>query len=293
MTARLVSPLELSDRVMRLYREGLRRGASTGWPSLDRFYTVAEGQITIVTGWPSSGKSEWLDALMMNLAQQGWTFAVFSPENKPEETHVAKLLEKRIGKPFGDGPSERMSGEEVGGGMLEVTKRFRLITSDTDQSLTVGEIMEAAEPWLTAAVSKRGLVIDPWNELEHWRPAALTETEYISRTLSHVRSWARNHGVHVWIMGHPRNVRREDGKLPVPRPDMISGSQHWWNKADCAVTIWRDMENPDSQNVEVHVQKVRFKHIGRPGVADLIWDRVSGRYHEPPLYSIEGGKKRA
>jgi twinkle protein len=139
---------------------------------------------------------------------------------------------------------------------------------------------------------KRGLVIDPWNELEHWRPANLTETEYISKQLQLVRNWARANSVHVWIVAHPKNTPRENGKLPIPRPDMIAGSQHWWNKADFAITVWRDMENQDVQNVDIHVQKVRFKHIGRPGVVTLKWDRITGRYFEPPPANLYDVKKR-
>jgi twinkle protein len=110
----------------------------------------------------------------------------------------------------------------------------------------------------------------------------LSETEYVSKTLSYVRNWGRQHSVHVWIVAHPQKMRREDGgKLPIPRPDMISGSQHWWNKADCALTVWRDLEQTGASTVQIHVQKVRFKHIGRPGVVELAYDRVTGRYSEP------------
>jgi hypothetical protein len=38
--------------------------------------------------------------------------------------------------------------------------------------------------------------------------------------------------------------------------------------------------------VQIHVQKVRFKHIGRVGLANLIYDRVTGRYHEKPKLSV-------
>jgi twinkle protein len=86
----------------------------------------------------------------------------------------------------------------------------------------------------------------------------------------------------VWIVAHPQKLRRDDsGKLPIPTPDAISGSAHFWNKADNALTVWRDLANPDSQNVEIHVQKVRFKNVGRSGIVDLTWDRITGRYHEP------------
>jgi len=53
-----------------------------------------------VTGVPNSGKSEWLDALAVNLAlDQGWRFAVCSMEKRPRD-HARQLLEKIAGKPM-------------------------------------------------------------------------------------------------------------------------------------------------------------------------------------------------
>ncbi len=44
---------------------------------------VVPGELTIVTGVPNSGKSEWIDALLCQLSQQhGWTFAMCSMEKK-------------------------------------------------------------------------------------------------------------------------------------------------------------------------------------------------------------------
>ena len=70
---------------------------------------------------------------------------------------------------------------------------------------------------------------------------------------------------------------------------MISGGAHWWNKADAALCIWRDLEHPDMRTVDVIVQKIRFKHIGRPGTISLDYDRVTGRYSVPMqsnLYAV-------
>jgi twinkle protein len=69
--------------------------------------------------------------------------------------------------------------------------------------------------------------------------------------------------------------------LPVPKPDMISDSQNWWNKADCCITVFRDFTKPDSPEVEIYVQKVRFKHVGKIGVAQLQYNKVTGRYIQP------------
>lgn len=278
---RVTGPLQLRLQLHDLWERGLPSGDKTGWPSLDRHYTVVPGQFTVVTGWPGAGKSEWLDALLVNLSRQGWKFAIFSPENQPITLHVSKLLEKLSGKPFGHGPSQRMTADEVDEYADELHQSFGFMEAPSG-ALSPGGVIEAAEPFLRSFEgSKRGLVIDPWNELEHWRPANLSETEYVSMTLSVVRNWARRNKVHVWIVAHPQKMKREDGKLPIPRPDMIAGSQHWWNKADCAVTVWRDFGDFESQDVDVHVQKVRFKHVGRPGLVTLQYDRVTGRYSEP------------
>jgi twinkle protein len=295
------SPLELSERAKKLWHDGLPSGDKTGWPSVDRHYTVVPGQLTILTGWPGSGKSEWLDALLLNLARLGWRFSIFSPENQPVELHIAKFLEKFHGKPFGHGPTERMSVDELTEGLTEFEDWFSFIvpsrSADDRTTFGVEEILKACEAhfrmqgtWRNREV-KKGLVIDPWNELEHLRPKELSETEYISQTLSRIRGWARASSVHVWIVAHPQKLRRDEaGKLPVPKPDSISGSQHWWNKADNAITVWRPLDEPMKPEVQIHVQKVRFKHVGRPGVIDLTYDRVTGRYSVPPpkLKSVSG-----
>jgi twinkle protein len=277
---RLIGPRAMQESLAELWDQGMPPGDRTGWPSLDKHYTVATGQMTIVTGWPSSGKSEWVDALLINLARQGWKFAVFSPENQPVKLHVAKMLEKWSGKPFSTGPTERMSRDDIREYADELGQSFCFMEVESG-ALSPESVLLAAMDWLGATIGKRGLVIDPWNELEHWRPAGLSETEYISKTLSMIRNFARVNDVHIWIVAHPQKLKREDGKLPVPTPDTISGSAHFWNKADCAITVWRDLADPKSQAVEIHVQKVRFKHIGRAGIVPLEWDRISGRYHEP------------
>ena len=45
------------EDVWKLYHEGYKRGLSTGWPSVDRLFTIRPGDLTILTGAPSAGKS--------------------------------------------------------------------------------------------------------------------------------------------------------------------------------------------------------------------------------------------
>jgi twinkle protein len=52
------SPFDFADQTFCLYRDGRKRGLSTGWPSLDQFMTIRPGELTVLTGIPNSGKSE-------------------------------------------------------------------------------------------------------------------------------------------------------------------------------------------------------------------------------------------
>ena len=121
----------------------------------------------------------------------------------------------------------------------------------------------------------RGLVIDPYNEIEHRRPANMTETEYVSQILGKVKRFAQNHGVHVWFVAHPVKLPRENGKVPVPTLYDISGSANWANKADIGFAVYR---NDQAQQVEIYVQKVRHKWAGKIGRIELVYDKVTGRY---------------
>ena len=279
MTVR--SAASLRKRLNVLWATGLKRGDSTGWKCVDEYYTVATGLVTVVTGWPGSGKSEWVDALMMNLLRQDWAVLYYSPENLPIELHLSKLVEKARCKPFGRGPTERLSDAEADAAAAEFGARVAFLDAGED-ACDIGQIIEEASEHFAGleGVTKRALVIDPWNEIRHTRENGETETDYISAALGFVRRWARHHDVHVFIVAHPAKQPREQGKLPVPRPDMIAGSQHWWNKTDQAITVWRDYD-AENQEVEIHVQKVRFKHHGRLGRAVLKYDRVTGTYFEP------------
>lgn len=285
---------EYLEAVEALWKDGLPSGERTGWAMLDRHYTVAPGQLTIITGWPGSGKSEFLDHLLINLAKKDWKFALFSAENQPVQLHIAKLLEKLACRPFGVGPNERIPVEELRELTDELGRSFYFISPVEDAGVSLRKVVAAAAPWLLNGDGRKaGLIVDPWNELEHSRPRHMSETEYISESLSYLRNWARANGVHVWVIAHPAKQQRDDGQLPIPKPDMISGSQHWWNKADCALTVYREPPGNDDaappNETTIHIQKIRFKQIGSIGMVKMRYDRVTGRFTEAPLNAQKHG----
>ncbi|KAM7276644.1 hypothetical protein ACFE04_018510 [Oxalis oulophora] len=270
-------------------------GVSTGWKSLNDLYNVVPGELTIVSGVPNSGKSEWIDALLCNLNERyGWKFALCSMENKVRE-HARKLLEKHVKKPFFNeryGESvERISLEEYEEGKCWLRDSFTLIRCEDDSLPSIKWVLDLAK----AAVLRhgvRGLVIDPYNELDHQRRSNQTETEYVSQMLTLVKRFAQHHSCHVWFVAHPRQMHNWVGDPPNLYD--ISGSAHFINKCDNGIVIHRNRD-PDAgpmDQVQVCVRKVRSKVAGTIGDAYLSYKRVTGEYMDMDVDVNQLKKKR-
>lgn len=279
---------DLMEEAVDFYENGAKKGVSTGFKSLDEFLTIRPGELSIVTGVPQSGKSEIIDALMVNIAKkEGWTFAICSFEN-PTKIHLGKLCEKYTGKPFNEGRPGRMTREEYIIALGWARKHFTFITVENGNNLpTVDWILEKAKI-AVARYGIKGMVIDPYNEIEHKRPAGMTETEYVSLLLTRIKKFAQLYGVHVWFIAHPAKLYRDkEGKYPIPSLYDISGSSNFVNKADVGIVVHR----PDPLNIfgdtEIHIKKMRFKENGKLGMISLEYDRNTGRYSTKGNYSHE------
>ena len=272
-----------SDAVKELYLSGPGSGESTGYADVDEIYTITGGQVTIVTGIPGSGKSEFIDQLMYNLAENlHWKFGICSFENPPA-FHIPKLAEKYIQKPFFEGPSQRMSALERDSAMGWVNNHFVFMDHSDGEPATIENILDRG----AAAVLRlgiRGLVIDPFNYIDISQEKD-SETNVISNMITKVRAFAISHDVHVWFIAHPLKLRATDGSgIPVPTG---------YDKADFGMTVVRPwMHSPvvadqfgnkapkmvRDNNVEIQIWKCRFKWMGCVGAAKLEYNPINGTY---------------
>ena len=230
--AGLSSATDFMDRLTDLWTKGTGKGASTGFSSADQIYTVVPGQLTVVTGYPSSGKSNFVDQLMVNLAQsQDWKFALCSFENAPE-IHISRLIEIHLRKRFFEGRN-RMSEDEFKRGLDWVNDHFTFMTSESSEPATIDSILARAKV-AVARTGIRGMVIDPYNYIETDR--STSETDAISYMLTRIQAFAKSAGVHVWFVAHPAKMVRSGNDLPRPDGMAIAGSMAWWAKADCGLS---------------------------------------------------------
>lgn len=271
----LYDAAHFSELLWEIYEKGIGRGESTGFENLDELYTVVPGQLTVVTGLPNSGKSSFVDHVMVNLAEnKGWSFAVCSFENEPR-FHISKLMSIRASMPFFEGPRPRMNREEAKAAFDWVNDNFAFIHQEDGGLSTLDSILTR----LKIAIMRygiRGAVIDPYSFIDRDNKD-MSETDWISLMLTKVKAFAMAHGIHVWFVAHPTKMPRgTDGNVPPPKGYDIAGSGHWFAKCDCGLTIHRDPERP---GVTKFISwKCRFSWVGMQGEAELLYDVPTMRY---------------
>jgi len=228
------------DKVKNYVEDKAENIYSPGWPDFSEHYKLSKGQLTIVAGIPSHGKSSFLDNLAINMVfNHKWKIMFFSPENLPVEKHAFKIM-RMID--FAD--KER--------GLDWIENNLKFLAPHPDKRTLRNILYSVKDVDL--------FILDPWNELESARPKTMTETEYIGECLKLIKAHAVMNNMHIIIAAHPTKLtKQENGSYPIPTPYDISGSANWYNKADICFAVYRQHSSGILDNkTEIYIQKVRF-----------------------------------
>lgn len=269
---------DMYEDIIQYYEHGYPKGVETKIPGLDELLTFMPGQLTIVTGIPGSGKSEFIDYIMTQLSfNHKWPFAVCSFENQPPAIHASKLMEKFTGKSFAPRKEygHRINKMDFESSIILVDEYYHFINIDQVDITLTGILQKSRE--LVTRKGIKGLLIDPWNYIEHKIPEGYTETQYISQCLTDMKLFAVKNGVHIFLVAHPSKMYKDKqtGKHEIPTMYSISGSAHFFNKADNGLCIHRDF---GSDLVEIYVQKVRYSWLGKIGFCSFTYDTFTRQY---------------
>lgn len=278
---------EFMGDYLNYYRNGMPTGLSTGISTLDPIYKIMPGMVTVTTGVPSHGKSEFIDEIVRKMNEQlGKKFAYYSPENHPQSLHMMKLAEKYIGKPFDIKKSGAMTEEEAIKAADWMQDNIFYI-NPRGKSYSVDEILDRAKI-LKYRHGIFGLIIDPWNYVRK-DFGALREDQYINQELQKLSTFAKQTGMHIWLVVHPRTLRKDkDGNIQTPTMYDLSGGSKFGDNADFIFAVERYPKESFATNnhrVTIHVQKVRYRPAGQQGSVELHWEPFNGRFKEsdPPV----------
>jgi len=263
------SASEYKSTVQNIYDGNVQKAISTGFSKLDEIYKVMPSTFNLITGIPNHGKSNFLDQILMNLAEnENWKFIIYSPEHSTPN-HLRRLVEKRCRKPFDIGVYERISQEELNSGMDFLDVHFKFIESN-DNIPTIDYILAKAKV-AKLRFGINGLIIDPFNQISADREGNKREDEHIRDIIAKCQQFARNHQVWVCMVAHPHKLHRNDaGVIPPPDLYQVSGSAHWANMADVGLVIHRDFED---NITKIITRKIREQGVyGEIGQAEFTFN---------------------
>lgn len=247
------------------YGGGMQKGVTIGHENFDELVSFETKRLMVVTGEPSSGKSEFIDEMCVRInLRYGWKVGYFSPENMPLSYHAVKLLEKIAGVKL-----EHMGEQQYKNTKFYIRDNFFHILPDEDYSIET--ILEKAK-FLVRRKGIKILVLDPYNRIESTRS---DEREFIKVLLRNLTNFAQRNDVLVCLMAHPKKINRESNAEGVPTLNDISGSKDFWNMADFGIIIHRDREE---KKVLVRVSKIKYRWLGNEGDAWFKYNIENGRY---------------
>ena len=215
---------DIEDEVTDFVRNGFKPGFQIGLQNFDDIFSTYTGQFITVTGIPSSGKSDFVDQMVVGYnANYGWKTAFASPENQPTYLHAHKLMRKHWqGMPTAaDINSEKWN--QVADHCN--TNYFHI---DMERYTLESVLRKGAE-----LVKRKGikcLVIDPFNKVRDVDCKTEDVNRYTMEYLSKIEIFAKKYDVLVFIVAHPTKMyKTQDGKIEEPTMYNIKGGGEWYD----------------------------------------------------------------
>ena len=252
-------------------KHGFKPGFQVGLQNFDKIFSTYTGQFITVTGIPSSGKSDFVDQMVVGYNNNyGWKTAFASPENQPIYLHAHKLMRKH----WGDMPSR----SDIGGDKWKqvanhVNDNYYFI--DMDKYSLESILRKGAE-----LVKRKGikcLVIDPYNKVRDTNAVSDDVNRYTMDYLSKIESFCKKYDVLTFIVAHPTKMMRDqNGKIQEPTMYNIKGGGEWYDASYHGILVHRDYE---AKNTKVKVLKVKFQNLGENGGESYFtWEPRSGSF---------------
>ena len=269
---------DLESDILGLYESGIPKTMKLTKPCFGRInevFSTMHGQLTVVTGIPSHGKSNFLEWYLLNLIDEHDIKAsVFSPEHNPMELHMTNFIQKAVGKPFFgtvDGV-EKVTKEDI--------KRFGE-WSKNRLYLTGGGAGEVVDwDWIfekfkeqVFAFGINVFVVDAWNKVQ--MPKGLQGKDGIDQTLTKLTAFCQQNNVQVFLVAHPTKMKKNDkGEYDLPQLYDVSGSADFRNQTHNGFSVYRNFKTDnDEGSTDFYNLKTKFAFQGEIG------GTIKFRYH--------------
>lgn len=259
----------LSDYVETLERRfgGHVRGTPTGFTAIDSMLSggLQAGNLVIIAGRPSMGKSAFSNSVAINVAQGGTTAAIFSMEmTETEQVDRVVATLGRVGlQHVLDANLDGEEGQRIYAA-IEKLQTLPLVIDD-QAGLSVHEVMAKARQ----IKRKHGLglmIVDALGLMDYDSSKAVSELGHITKTL---KAFAKEVSVPVVLLCQlSRKVEERTDKRPIMSDLRDSGNIE--QDADVVMMLYRDeYYRPDSADKGIAEVLIRKNRQGKCGTVPL------------------------
>ena len=271
---------DVEDELRDFGKTGFKPGYQIGISNFDKIFSTYTGQFITVTGIPSSGKSDFVDQMVVGYNNNyGWKTAFASPENQPVYLHAHKLMRKT----WQDMPSP---GDIGSGKWKEVADHVNdnYFFIDMDKYSLESVLRKGAE-----LVKRKGikcLVIDPFNKIRDTNAVSDDVNRYTMDYLAKIETFCKKYDVLTFIVAHPTKMYKgNDGKIEEPTMYNIKGGGEWYDASYHGLLVHRDYE---AKTTKVKVLKVKFQNLGENGAeSHFTWEPRSGSFVPNEIVNAE------
>lgn len=264
---------DMTSELDSFYKNGVENGYKIGLSSFDGIFSTYTKQFTVVTGFPSSGKSDFVDQMTVGYNMMyNWKIAYASTENYPQYLHVDKLVRKYYGRTPEYNDTKEMPWKEC---VSHVNKNFFFINYDDGYDLD--KVLNKGEE-LVRRMGIRCLVIDPYNKVKDKASSNLSINDYTNAYLNKIDNWCKKNDCIIILVAHPTKPQTDKGKVFEPTFYDVKGGGEFYDMSPHGLLVHRDYEQG---TVKVKVLKVKFSNLGE-NQADVnyFWNVNNGRYTE-------------
>lgn len=273
---------KVRDEIFHLQKHGQQRGYLVGFESLDRLYSIKAGTTTIIYGYPTSGKSQFLLQTICSLSQQNKKGMLLSPETGTAAEIYAEIIHCLTGKTFYPTLNYSITEQDLYRVEPFVQDYFKVVEIE-EKSLTPAEFCEVTKE----GIKDYGIfysAFDNWNDLSHDIPSR--EDLYIEQAIPMFNRLARKEQIHLFGVWHAKNPQL-NGKSPYPEapsPFEIKGGSAIYSKSMNLICVHREYEQhgegwKQTNTAQVIVHKVKPKIVGQKGMAKLDFDPYQNAYY--------------
>lgn len=261
-------------------REGDRVGFEISLKNFAEVFRPKGTGILTVTGIPGHGKTEFVDAVTLDLARlYGHETLVAGFEQTPQE-HDIKLIRKMIGTDITcpswfDSEENHPQFDEAYDFVIKHFHHFNITKTGGDINVVLRKAAEKIAKLRAEGRSPKYMVMDPFNMLSiKGRFSGHEKIEEILRRLTH---FSHQMGVLVILVAHPFKMKKDEntGQYTVPDFYSVKGSSAFFEMSYHGLTVYRR----DDGLVLIKILKVKQNNMGeREAEVFFDYDRPSGRY---------------